>query len=169
MIFRSVLLFVCCASFFLQGCGYRPSAKYARNVLGDTVSTTMIISQEDPENSVLVKDAVDVAMIDTFHTSLRDKAHSDTHLVISISKPTYIPIQYDQNGFVIAYRMTIVLRIKRYTKGNVKSYTSTGFYDFGVAPNAVITDQQRFDAIRYAAQKAIVSFIAQVSSEGARN
>ncbi len=151
-----------------SACGYKPSAKYARNILGEKVSTTVIISKEDPENSVLVKDAVDVALIDTFHTSLVPRSQSDSHLVVSISTPRYTPIQYDENGFVIAYRMKIVLKIIRYIKGRMQKYTANGFYDFAVAPNAIITDQQRFDAIRYAAQKSIVSFVAQLSSEGAK-
>ena len=155
-----VLLFV--------SCGYRPSAKYAREVLGDRVSTSVIISQEDPENSVLVKDAIDSALIDVFHASLTDKAQSDTHLVISLSRPSYVPIQYDLNGFVIAYRMSVVLGIKRYYNGKVKSYSARGYYDFAVEPNAVVTDQQRFEAIHNAAQKAIVAFVAKISSEGAR-
>ena len=160
--------FVVVILLLFGGCGYKPSAKYSRSVLGEKVSTFVIISKEDPENSVLVKDAIDVALIDTFHTSLTDKAHSDAHLKISISNPTYTPIQYDANGFVVAYRMKITLKIQRFKNGKVKSYTAQGYYDFAVSPNAIITDQQRFEAIRYAAQKALVSFVAQVSSEGAR-
>ena len=163
---KTLLIIVC---LFFAACGYKPSAKYARNALGESVSTTVIISQEDPENSVLVKDAIDAAIIDVFHTSLVKNKDAASHLVISVSNPVYIPIQYDANGFVVAYRMSLTLRIKRYFAGKVKSYSANGYYDFAVAPNAVVTDQQRFDAIRYAAQKAVVSFIAQVASEGARS
>ncbi|SFV50636.1 Probable lipoprotein Cj1090c [hydrothermal vent metagenome] len=149
-------------------CGYKPSARYARDMIGDKVSTSVSISKEDPENSVLVKDAVDTALIDLFHTSLSDRAYSDTHLDISLSKPSYTPIQYDENGFVIAYRMRVTLYIKCYHDGEIKNYSAQGYYDFAVEPNAVVTDQQRFEAIRNAAQKAIVAFVAQISSEGAR-
>ncbi len=149
-------------------CGYKPSAKYARESLGEKISTNVVISAEDPENTVLVKDAVDAAIIDVFHASLVKRANSDAHLDISISTPSYTPIQYDENGFVIAYRMTITLHIKRFKNGKAKNYTAQGYYDFAVEPNALVTDQQRFEAIRNAAQKAIVSFVAQVSAEGAR-
>ncbi len=159
-----LMLFV----LLFASCGYKPSAKYAREVLGQKVSTSVVISQQDPENSVLVKDAVDAALINVFHTSLTDKAHSDTHLIITLSAPFYTPIQYDKNGFVVAYRMQVLLGIKRYHKGQEKRYTAKGYYDFAVEPNAVVTDQQRFDAIRNAAQKAIVAFVAQISSQGVR-
>ena len=49
-----------------------------------------------------------------------------------------------------------------------KNYSTNGTYDFSVSPNAVLTDQERFDAIKFSSEKAIKSFIAQVSAEGAR-
>ncbi len=160
LLLASILLFA--------SCGYRPSAKYARSVLGEKVSTNVVISKEDPENSVLTKDAIDEALIEVFHMSLVDKAHSDSHLLIELSQPSYTPIQYDANGFVIAYRMRVTLHITRFHNGEKKKYTQKGYYDFVVVPNAIITDQQRFEAIRNAAKKAIVSFVAHISSEGAR-
>ena len=162
---KAVLVFL---MLLFAACGYKPSAKYAREVLGERISTNVVISAEDPENTVLVKDAVDSAIIDVFHASLTSRAKSDTHLEISISNPSYTPIQYDQNGFVIAYRMTITLNIWRFKNGKSKKYRSKGYYDFAVEPNALVTDQQRFDAIRNAAQKAITSFASQISAEGGR-
>jgi len=154
--------------FEFSGCGYRPSSQYSKKVTGQKISTNVVISAQDPENTVLIKDAVDRAIITIFHASLVDKKVADTHLIFHISKPSYAPIQYNKDGYVIAYRATIVLVITRETKGLKKRYTAKGTYDFAIAPNAVITDQYRFDAIRFSAQKAIGSFIAQVSAEGSR-
>ncbi len=156
------------ALLVLTSCGYKPSSKFSRDILGEKISTSVVISQTDPENTVLIKDAVDGAIVETLQASLTSRSHSDSHLVFSISAPNYTPIQYDQNGYVIAYRMKITLNIVRYTKGKQKSYIAKGTYDFSVTPNAVVTDQERFDAIKLSAAKAIDSFIAQLSSEGAR-
>jgi hypothetical protein len=160
ILFVSLILFT--------GCGYKPSSKYARQVVGEKVSTSIVISAQDPENTVVIKDAVDSAIIEIFHASLVDRKYSDSHLNFSITPPTYTPIQYDANGFIIAYRATIVLSVVRVTKNSQKRYSSRGTYDFSVVPNAVITDQERFDAIKFSASKAINSFIAQVSAEGSR-
>jgi hypothetical protein len=149
-----------------NACGYKPSAKYARNVLGDKISTSVIISAQDPENTVVIKDAVDSALVEIFHTSLTSKKYADTHLSVRLNTPVYTPIQYNSDGFVIAYRATIPLTILRTSKNIKKRYISKGTYDFAVLPNAVFTDQERFDAIKNGAAKAISSFIAQVSSEG---
>ena len=162
----SKLLVILLVVITFSSCGYLPSAKYARAVLGDNISTEVIISQTDPENSVLAKDAVDRAIIEVFHASLSTKEYADTHLILKISDPYYNALEYDKNGYIISYRTTIVLSITKKSRGLEKNYTSKGTYDFSVDPNAVLTDKQRFDAIKYSSIKAISAFLAQVSAEG---
>lgn len=151
----------------LSGCGYTPSSKFAREVMGEKISTSIRISAQDPENTVIIKDAVDEAIIEVFHASLRSRDESDTHLEISISNPTYSPLVYDKDGFIIGYKMRLNLNILRHHSGVSKSYSLSGTYDFSVSPNAVVTDQERFEAIKFSAAKAIRSFVAKVSAEGA--
>ena len=161
-------LFLLLGVLSFVSCGYKPTSKFSREVTGEKISTSVSISAQDPENTVIIKDAVDAAIIQIFHAGLTSRSKADTHLNLSISAPTYAPIQYDLNGYVIAYRATIVLGILRETHGERKSYSAKGTYDFSIDPNAVVTDQQRFDAIKFSATKAISSFIAQVAAEGAR-
>jgi len=160
-----VLIFV---TLFFASCGYQPSSKFARNVVGEKISTSVVISARDPENSVLIKDAVDSAIIEIFHASLVDKKDAQVDLKLSIEDPSYSPTQYDKNGYIVAYRTTIILNIQKYFNGISKSYKTKGTYDFTIAPNSVITDQERFQAIKFGAKKAIKSFIAKVSAEGSR-
>ncbi|WP_294931195.1 LPS assembly lipoprotein LptE [Sulfurimonas sp.] len=152
----------------ISGCGYKSSAKFSREVMGDKISTSVIISAVDPQNTVVIKDAVDRAIIEVFQASLVSKSESQTHLVLKMGPPAYAPIVYDENGYVIGYRMSVTLNIIKHTNGASKSYNTRGFHDFSVAPNAIVTDQDRFEAIGSAAQRAIKSFVAQVSAEGAR-
>jgi len=153
----------------LSACGYKPSSKYARDVLGSKISTDVVISSQDPENTVVIKDAVDSALVEIFHTKLTTQNYAQTHLKIELRPPSYVPIQYNADGFVIAYRATIVLNITRESANLKKHYVSRGTYDFSVVPNAVLTDRERFDAIKFGSAKAISSFIAQISAEGSRN
>jgi len=150
------------------GCGYKPSSKYAREVLGNRVSTSVVISQTDPENSVIIKDAVDKAVIEIFHSNLVEKRYATTHLSLRMSVPSYTPVQYDTNGFIIGYRARITLMITRESKEIKKNYTAVGTYDFAITPNSVLTEQQRFDAIKFSSFKAISAFVAQVSAEGSQ-
>jgi len=153
----------------IVGCGYTPSAKFARESLGDKISTQVIISLVDPENTVIMKDAIDAAIIKVFQASLVEKSKSDTHLVVSMGEPGYEAVVFDSNGYVTGYRMTVTLTIDKTHAGIKKSYTAKGNHDFEIAPNAVISDQQRFEAIGFSVDKAIRSFVAQVSAEGARS
>jgi len=152
----------------ISACGYKPSAKFSRKALGHKISTSVVISAQDPENTVIIKDAVDRAIIEVFQASLVRRSESDTHLNINMGRPSYSPIVYDKNGFVIGYIMTVSLNIVSNHNGTSKRYSSKGYHDFTVTPNAIVTDQERFEAIGFAAQRAIRSFIAQVSAEGAR-
>ena len=152
----------------LAGCGYQPTSKYSREVTGETVSTKVIISMEDPENTVIIKDAVDAAVIMRFKSSLRDYGHAHTHLDIFLKSVTFAPLQYDQNGYIITYRTTIVLRFIRHTGKINKAYLAKGTHDFAIEPNAIISDQARFTAIEFGSAKAIDSFIAQIAAEGTR-
>ena len=165
---KKIILLVL-VSLLITSCGYKPSSKFSRAVLGEKISTSVIISREDPENTVIIKDAVDTAIIETLQASLTSRADSDSHLVFSISTPRYSAIQYDDNGYIIAYRMRIILNITRFYDDKEKKYIANGTHDFSITPNAVVTDQERFDAIKSSASKAIDSFIAQLSAEGTRN
>ncbi|MFY9143748.1 hypothetical protein [Sulfuricurvum sp.] len=152
-----------------SGCGYQPASYYAKNVLGDSVSTEVIISMEDPQNTVIIKDAVDTAVITKFRTALLPKNSAKTHLKIAILSVSFTPLRYDTNGYIITYRTTVVMHIDRIFGEKTKGYTTQGMYDFAIEPNAIITDQARFVAISQGAQKGIDAFIAQVAAQGANS
>lgn len=158
------------ALLIFGGCGYSPSSKFARGVVGEKISTSIRVSQVDPQNSVLIKDAIDSAVVEMFKASLSSKEDATTHLSIAPSNPSYSPTTYDANGYVIGYRTTLSLSITKTTKDRpTKTYSTRGFYDFAIEPQSIITDQQRFVSINMAAQKAIQAFISKVSADGARN
>lgn len=157
------------AFLLLAGCGYQPSSHYAKSVVGESVSTEVVIRMEDPQNTVIIKDAVDTAVITKFRTALVPKNQAQTHLQISIASVSFSPLRYDVNGYVITYRTVVVMSIIRMSNGKSASYATKGSYDFEIEPNAIISDQARFEAIRQGAQKGIDSFVAQVAAEGANS
>lgn len=152
----------------ITGCGYAPASYYAKSVVGESVSTDVVISMEDPQNTVLIKDAVDRAVITKFRTALRSKNEALTHLNIAVSSVAFTPLRYDTNGYVVTYRTTVSMSIDKTCNGEKSSYATRGIYDFDIEPNSIISDQSRFEAISQGAQKAIDTFVAQVSAQGAR-
>lgn len=155
------------ALLMIAGCGYKPSSHHARALLGTRISTEVRISLQDPQNSVLIKDAINKAVITRFRASLAPRAEAQSHLVISIKELKFSPLQYNQNGYIVAYRTMIVLDIERVSGEERERYRASSVYDFTIEPNAIISDQARFEAIRQSAQKALDLFVAQAVSQGA--
>lgn len=159
-------LLSCAVLFLMTGCGYSPASHYAKNVVGESVSTEVVISMEDPQNTVIIKDAVDTAIITKFRTALVAKNSSQTHLKFRIASVGFFPLRYDTNGYIITYRTRVSMNVERVSKASKGHYAVSGAYDFDIEPNAIISDQSRFEAIRQSSQKAIDVFIAQVAAQG---
>ncbi|WP_416768747.1 hypothetical protein ACM66T_02640 [Sulfurimonas sp. ST-25] len=155
------------AAALLAGCGYRPTSRAVKPVLQESVSTKIVISMQDPDNTVYIKDALDEAVVNRFRTRLTDEAHASTHLVISLRKVVFNPVQYDTNGYIVAYRAIVTLDIDREHGEQTRRYNARGSYLFTIEPNAIISDLVRFEAIKYGSEKALDSFVAQVAGEGA--
>lgn len=162
------LLLLAALLFSMVGCGYSPASHYAKNVVGESVSTEVVISMEDPKNTVIIKDAVDTAIITKFRTALVSKNSSKTHLKFVLSSVTFTPLQYDTSGYVITYRTTVSMSVERISEGSSGHYFVSGVHDFNIEPQAIISDQARFEAIRLSSQKAIDVFIAQVAAQGSQ-
>lgn len=154
------------ALIFLSGCGYQSASHYAQKVVGESVSTEVVVLMEDPQNTVIIKDAIDSAVITKFRSALVSKNDSKTHLKIAVESVSFTPLRYDTNGYIITYRTTVVMKIEQDSMGTRKKYSAHGTYDFAIEPNAIISDQARFEAIRQGAQKGIDFFIAQVAAQG---
>lgn len=152
----------------LVGCGYSPASHYARNVVGESVSTEVVISMEDPKNTVIIKDAVDTAIITKFRTALVAKNSAKTHLKVEILSVAFNPLQYDRDGYVSTYRTIVSMSIDRVSEISRERHLVSGVYDFDIKPQAIISDQARFEAIRLSAQKALDVFVAQVAAQGVK-
>ena len=135
-------------------------------MLGESVSTQVIISMEDPDNTVLLKDALNEAVVNRFRTRLTDKAHAQSQLLIALKNTDFIPVQYDTNGYIVGYRAIVTLEITRTRGEKVEHYFTHGTHLFTIEPNAIISDLVRFEAIKYGSEKALDSFVAQIAGEG---
>ncbi len=162
------LLLIISLIVLIAGCGYLPASKQARKVVGEKLFVEVDVPLQDPENSVLIKDATRKAVVTRFHSSLVPQSEAKTTLWVSLSSIVFSPLQYDSNGYIIVYRAHITIQVTRRHRGEKKVYNSQGTFDFTIEPNAVITDTQRFDAIAQAALKALDSFVAQVGAEGSQ-
>jgi len=154
----------------ISGCSYKPSSYYAKQALGNKIYADVTISRQDPKNSVLIKDAVNEAVVSRFGAKLVSKAEAESVLHVKIDSINFSPTVYDRFGYVVAYKATVILAIQ-YEDANkkVQKLTASGEYDFSIESNSVVSDNNRFDAIRYAANDALDEFVSKIAIKGLRN
>ncbi len=148
------------------GCGYKEISQYSKAVLGEKIYTNVKISVIDPENAVLIKDALNEAIISRFKSSLTNRQNASSKITISLKKVKFIPLQYNKNGYVISYRAKTMLEVELYAKKKNRKFVVSGNYDFPIEPNSVISDSKRFEAIKESSKKALDSFISKVAAIG---
>ena len=154
----------------ISGCGYKPSSYYAKQALGDRLYAEVTISRQDPRNSVLIKDAVNEAIVSRFGGKLVTKEQADSILRVNIQSISFSPTVYDTYGYVIAYKTTVVLAMQyENADKKIEKLTATGEYDFSIEANSVISDTNRFEAIRYASNDALDEFVSKLAIKGLRN
>lgn len=154
----------------VSGCGYKPASYYAKHTLGNKLYAEVTISRQDPRNSVLIKDAVNEAIVSRFGGKLVAKEQADSILHVKISSINFSPTVYDKYGYVVAYKATVILAIDYEEEAKkVQKLTATGEYDFSIESNSVVSDNNRFDAIRYAATDALDEFVSKIAIKGLRN
>jgi len=163
---KNILLFM--ALVLLVGCGYRPASYYTKRVIGDKIYSKVYIDINDPENSVLIKDAINEAIVTKFKSRIVDSASdANSQFLIKFKSKSFEPIAYDKDGYVVSYKAIVNLNIDYIDKfGKKKSSNVRGTYDFPIEANSVISDTKRFEAIKFASYKAISEFISKIAVEG---
>ena len=153
--------------FFMLGCGYKPASKITKEVLGEDIFLRVIVSVEDPQNSVLIKDALTDALITRLGKRIVPEPFAQTKLIVSIGSVSFLPITFNRDGDVASYKATVILNIRTIFKDGKSTSTNTsGTYDFPIGNDSVISDSQRFDAIRSASYEALDEYIAVISVRG---
>ncbi len=171
MVKVSKILNILFVFLFFTGCGYRPSSVYTKRVLGNKIYAEVMIDINDPENSVLIKDAINQAIVSQFKSQITDKkSEANTELYVKFNSIKFVPIAYDSNGYVISYKTEVVLNITYIDKfGKKGNLDINGTYDFPIEANSVISDTKRFEAIKFASYKAISEFISKIAIKGIIN
>ena len=155
---------------FITACGYKPTSVYTKKVLGEKIYVKVETSLEDPENTVIIRDAINEAVVYKFNAKVVNRKNAQAKLHVKLQSVSFVPIEYDNNGYVIAYKTNVRLLTSYHDRKNVKKLLSTvGDYDFNIESNSIISDTKRFNAIKEASQKAIDAFISRISVEGVKS
>ena len=164
MIRVAVLVYL---SLFFLSCGYKPTAIYSKDILGDRIFADVKISLKDPENSIIIKDALNEAIVTKFHSQISPKEQATSKLFVELESVDFRPIEYDKNGYVVTYKSVVTLKTRYIDKDAHETLLiSSGDYDFNIESLSVISDTLRFNAIKEASLKAIDALISKISIRG---
>jgi len=154
-------------ALIMGGCGYKPASYYSKKAIGDKIYAKVSMLRSDPENTVIVKDAINEAIIVKFKSRLVSEEEATTKLFVRVDGVGFSPIQYDKNGYVVLYRATVTINTSVVSSGSAKTFVTTGSYDFPIEPNTTVSDSKRFEAIKNGAAKAIDMLTSKISILGA--
>ncbi len=152
--------------FALAGCGYKPASAYVKNALHEKMYVHVDVLLRDPEDALLIKDTITHEFARRFGRFLTHYDEADTKIYVKVRSLSFTTLERDIYGYVDNYRTTITLEFDVRGKKRAKIVTS-GYYDFAIEPNSIITDALRFRAIEEASSKAIDKFIARLAYIGA--
>jgi hypothetical protein len=151
----------------ITACGYRPSSHFTPKTIGKKVYTEVVVSLSDPENAVLIKDALGRALYSRLKSLATTKREADSTIRVSYDSIQFHPLQYDKSGYVVYYQANIRLKFEFIKDGVVDERFIVGRYEFPIRPSAIISTDLRFKAIERGSIRALDEFIAYLSSKGA--
>ncbi len=161
------LLIVYLLSIFVIGCGYKPSATIIPQTIGESVYTEVKVSLSDPENSILIKDALNSALYSRLKRRITTKKEANSIIRVEYRDIQFTPLQYNKNGYVTYYQANINLKFQFIKNGQIYKRLITGKYSFPIRPSAIISTSLRFEAIKKGSIKALDQFIAYLTTLGA--
>lgn len=150
----------------LTACGYKPSSHYSKKIISQKVYTEVEVSLSDPENAVLVKDALNKALYTRLKSQATKKEDAGSSIKVSYKSIRFVPLQYNRRGYVVYYQANITLKFI-FEKGKKREERSiVGRYEFPIRPSAIISNDLRFQAIEQGSVKALDEFISYISAKG---
>jgi outer membrane lipopolysaccharide assembly protein LptE/RlpB len=147
-------------------CGYRPSSHLTSKTIGEKVYTEVDVSLSDPENAVLIKDALGRALYSRLKSLATTKEEAKSTIKVAYHSIKFSPLQYDRNGYVVYYQANIWLKFELIRDGQREEQFIVGRYEFPIRPSAIISNDLRFKAIEQGSIRALDKFIAYISSKG---
>ena len=150
----------------LTACGYKPSAHYAAKLIGEKVYTQVDVSLSDPENAVLTKDALNMALQTRLKRRVSKEKNADSSIFVFYKDIRFIPLQYDRNGYVVFYQAHITLDFTFKKEEIVKNRKIVGRFEFPIRASAIISNDLRLKAIEKGSLKALDEFISYLSVKG---
>jgi len=151
----------------ITGCGYKPAARYGRDLLPDPVYVDVRLSGVEPQNGVYLKDEIIRLLKNRFHEKVSlHKEGAVSQIVVPSYTINYSPLTYDSNGYVTRYRVTTNITFNLITPKEKLTKKISSTEDVSIQPGSLTSSVAREAAIRVAIRKAMDQFLAYVAQKG---
>ncbi|MFL1706116.1 penicillin-binding protein [Campylobacter sp. MOP7] len=160
---------------FLIGCGYKPVSKIANEIMDESVYVDVLIDKSEPKNSVWIKDSVKEGIVSRLNRNLSDDKNAGTTIMVRIKSMSFQPMVYDEEGYASLYKAILSLEFDTKMKNKTRhKIVTTGEYDFTISrkiknvryADTIISETEKYDAIRSASQEAFNEYIATLAVKG---
>lgn len=158
-------LIVSFSFLILSGCGYKPSSYYAKNEISGKVYVDLTMDMENSQNAVLVKDAMNEMILNRFNAHLtQNKEQADTYVLVQLASVSHSVMASDNEGYAKTYRANVTISVQYQKRGKEKRHVSvSNYYDYNVESDALVSDQQKQEAVRNAAVKALSDLFSKIA------
>jgi hypothetical protein len=157
LIFLSIYIFTGCS-------GYKPSSYYIKKEISSNVFVKLNINISNLSSSVLVKDALNEMIVARFGSKLvSNKEDAQTIINISLSNVSLSALQYDKDGYVNIYRVSVKIKVSYKVDKTTRKISVSDYYDFAVDKNAIISDTKKEEAVKIASSKAMESILSKIA------
>jgi len=151
----------------ISGCGYKPAARYGRDLLPDPVYVDVRLSGVEPQTGVYLKDEILRLLRTRFHERVAlHKEEAVSQIIVPSYDISYSPLTYDNNGYVTRYRVTTKVTLNLMTPKEKLTKKITATEDVSIQPGSLTSSAAREYAIRVAIRKAMDQFLAYVAQKG---
>jgi len=159
-----IVFFVVISLWFI-GCGYKPTALYARKSLSGKTYVAVPIDINNAKNSVLIKDALVELLIGKFNVQItHDKTKANAFVYGKLKSVSQTQLQLDTQGYAKVYRETVTVEVKYYKLGeSPKVITLSNYYDFTINQDSSVTQATKDEAIKIAINKALTDIFSKIA------
>lgn len=164
--------FLIAFALYVSACGYKPISKISSDILGENVFVDVKFSKTDPKNSVYLKDSLNEYIVFRLGKNLTTKQIANSKIYASIQNIDFKPLIYDKFGYVTTYKAQLTLNFKTtFMDGSIDNSNVSGEYDFQITKkiknvrftDSVISDSQRYEAIRSSTNQALDEWISKLA------
>ncbi|XOB62805.1 hypothetical protein ACMC56_03100 [Campylobacterota bacterium DY0563] len=166
----SRILIFCLFIFIIIGCGYKPATYYTKKELDGKVFVNLIINLEDPRNVVIIKDSMNKILVHRLDVKIVDNPSiADTILTLNLDSVSMSLVQTDADGYSNVYKATVKISVIYEKDGVMKKFTVSGSDDINIESGATITDTNRFQGVKSAANKALEEVVSKLAINSFNN